>query len=240
MRRGVIRTSGQRFLDRRAAGRELAEQVRALELGDPIVFGLVRGGMPVAYEVAQALGAPLDALVVRKIGAPGNPELALGAVAEGDVRVLDRDVVQRLLISVDELEAAITRATAELDAQVKRYRRVRQRVEVRGRTAILVDDGLATGSTARAALRAVRARNPRKLVLAVPVGAPAAVESLREEADEVVCLLKPPRIWAVGMWYEHFEPTSDAEVAELLDGDPPAGTNRSSQRTRRIRSVGIR
>ena len=131
----------------------------------------------------------------------------------------------QLLVSVEELEAAVARARAEVDARVRRYRGGRPPLEVKGRTAIVVDDGLATGGTARAALRAVRARDPRRLVLAVPVGAPETVESLREEADEVICLLEPELMWAVGLWYEHFEPTSDAEIAALLAGgadDPPS------------------
>ena len=196
----------------------------SLTLEDPVVLGLARGGVPVAYEVAKRLGAPLDVLVVRKVGAPGNPEFGIGAIAEGDVRVLNRDIVRHLLLSVEELEAAVARARAEVDVRVQRYRDGRPPVDVKGRTAIVVDDGLATGGTARAALRAVRARGPRKLVLAVPVGAPESVESLREEADEVICLLQPELMWAVGLWYEHFEPTSDAEIAQLLDGhagDPP-------------------
>ena len=159
-------------------------------------------------------------LVVRKIGAPGNPEYGIGAIAEGDVRVLDQEAVRHLLVSVEELEAAVARARAEVDARVQRYRAGRPPLEVKGRTAIVVDDGLATGGTARAALRAVRAHDPRRLVLAVPVGAPETVESLREEADEVICLLEPELMWAVGLWYEHFEPTSDAEIANCWRACP--------------------
>jgi putative phosphoribosyl transferase len=220
----MLETIRRRFADRHAAGRELAERLSSLTLENPVVLGLARGGVPVAYEVAQALGAPLDVLVVRKVGSPGNPELGIGAIAEGNVRVLNQDVVRHLLVSVEELDAAIARARAEVDTRVQRYRDGRPPLEVKGRMAIVVDDGLATGGTARAALRSVRARGPRKLVLAVPVGAPESVESLREEADEVVCLLEPELMWAVGLWYEHFEPTSDAEIAQLLDGhagDPP-------------------
>ena len=219
-------TTTGRFADRRAAGRELAARLRSLAIEDPIVFGLARGGVPVAYEVAQALGAPLDVLVVRKIGAPGNPELGIGAIAEGGVRVLDEDAVRRMLVSVEELDAAIARARGEVAARVERYRGGRPPLEARGRTAIVVDDGLATGGTARAALRAVRAQGPRRLVLAVPVGAPETVHALRDEADQVVCVLEPERMWAVGLWYEHFDQTSDAEIAQLLAGDvgdpPPA------------------
>ncbi len=214
----------RRFVDRRDAGRELAGRLSEFAEKQPVVLGLARGGVPVAYEVAQALGAPLDVLVVRKIGAPGNPEYGIGAVAEGGVRVLNHEAIRQLLISAEELEAAAAHARAQVEARVARFRDGRPPLEVKGRTAIVVDDGLATGGTARAALRAVRARNPRRLVIAVPVGAPATVESLRREADEVVCLMQPEFLWAVGLWYEHFEPTQDAEIAELLAGgadDPP-------------------
>ena len=231
----MLDTITQRFADRHAAGRELAERLGSLAAGDPVVLGLARGGVPVAYEVAQALRAPLEVLVVRKIGAPGNPEYGIGAIAEGDVRVLNQEAVRHLLVSVEELEAAIAHARAEVDARVQRYRGRRPPLEVKGRTAIVVDDGLATGGTARAALRAVRAREPRRLILAVPVGAPDSVESLRAEADKVICLLEPEPMWAVGVWYEHFEPTSDAEIAELLAGgtaDPPPRALASSSEVR--------
>jgi putative phosphoribosyl transferase len=213
-----------RFADRRAAGRELGRRLGWLAGEDPVVFGLARGGVPVAYEVAETLGAPLDVLVVRKIGAPGNPELGIGAVAEGNVQVLDPDAVRRMLMSVEELDTAIARARAEVQARVDRYRDGLPLHVVRGRTAIVVDDGLATGGTARAALRAIRAQGPSRLVLAVPVGAAETVHALREEADMVVCVLQPETFWAVGLWYEHFEQIADAEVAQLLAGgvdDPP-------------------
>jgi putative phosphoribosyl transferase len=222
----------RRFADRLAAGRELAERLRPLGAENPVVLGLARGGVPVAHEVAQALEAPLDVLVVRKIGAPGNPEYGIGAIAEGGVRVLNQQALRRLLVSVEELEAAVARERAEVEARVKRYRGERPPVEVEGRTVIVVDDGLATGGTARAALRAVRARAPRKLVLAVPVGSPDTVDALRAEADEVVCLLQPEFMWAVGLWYEHFEPTSDREIIRLLageDADPPPRTAPSTR-----------
>jgi putative phosphoribosyl transferase len=237
----MLGTSTRPFTDRRAAGRELGDRLSSLALDSPVVLGLARGGVPVAYEVAQRLGAALDALVVRKIGAPGNPELGIGAIAEGGVRVLDRDAVRALLVSTEELEAAIAHATAEVEARVQRYRGGRPPLDVAGRTAIVVDDGLATGGTARAALRAVRARGPSRLVLAVPVGAPETVHMLRDEADLVVCLLQPELLLAVGLWYQHFEQTSDAEIATLLDGepaDPPATATRHG-RAVRIPSVEI-
>jgi putative phosphoribosyl transferase len=231
----MLEAATHRFVDRREAGRELAARLSSFAAQDPVVLGLARGGVPVAYEVAQALGAPLDVLVVRKIGAPGNPEYGIGAIAEGDVRVLNQEAVRSMLIGVEELETAIARARAEIDARGQRYRGGRPPIDVKGRAAIVVDDGLATGGTARAALRAVRARDPRRLILAVPVGAPDAVDSLGQEADEVVCVLEPELMWAVGLWYQHFEPTSDAEIIQLLAGkadDPPPPPIPSSREVR--------
>jgi putative phosphoribosyl transferase len=204
------------FRDRRDAGRALAEAVRALDLEDPVVVGLPRGGVPVAFEVAQALEAPLDVMVARKIGAPGNPELAIGAIAEGGIEVLDHPMLARLLVSHDELEHAIARATEELEARVARYRQAEGTVAVAGRTVVVVDDGLATGATARAAVRALRARGAERIVLAAPVGSPEAVRSLEREADQVLCVLVPEQMWAIGFWYLEFGQTSDGEVAELL------------------------
>ena len=231
----MLETITRRFADRHSAGRELAERLSSLATEEPIVLGLARGGVPVAYEVAKALRAPLDVLVVRKIGAPGNPEYGIGAIAEGDIRVLDQEAVRHLLVSVEELQAAVARARVEVDARVQRYRGGRPPLGVKGRTAIVVDDGLATGGTARAALRAVRAQDPRSLVLAVPVGAPETVKALRDEADKVICLLKPELMRAVGLWYEHFEPTSDAEIAQLLAGVPPDPPSRPPARSSEVR-----
>lgn len=196
------------------------------------MIALPRGGVPVGFEVARALGAPLDVLVVRKIGAPGNPELGMGAVAEGGVRLFNDDALRRLQVSPDELGRAVERAERELEERLERYRGVRVPLDVSGRTVILVDDGLATGGTAHAAARCLRARRPRRLVLAVPVGAAESIAALEPEFDEVVCLLVPQPMWAIGYWYEQFGPTSDAEVAALLEqaraqapvaGVPPSG-----------------
>lgn len=209
-------TFPRRFTDRRAAGRALAARLSSFAGPDTVVLGLARGGVPVAHEVARALGAPLDVFVVRKIGAPWNPEFGIGAIAEGGVRVLNPMAVYELRVGAAELDVAIERATAEIAARLQRYRRGAAPIDVRGRTVIVVDDGLATGGTARAALRAIRARHPRTLILAVPVAAAESVESLRDEADDVVCVLEPESMRAVGLWYEHFEPTADAEIAELL------------------------
>ena len=233
----MLEVKARRFVNRRDAGRGLAARLSEFADERPVVLGLARGGVPVAYEVAQSLKAPLDVLVVRKIGAPGNPEYGLGAIAEGGVHVLNHEAIRQLLISDEELEGAVTRAQVQVDARVARYRDGRPPLQVEGRTAIVVDDGLATGGTARAALRAVRARNPRRLVLAVPVGSPETVESLRREADDVICLLEPEFLWAVGVWYEHFEPTDDAEIAGLLAGgadDPPPAPVLSSSEVRVI------
>jgi putative phosphoribosyl transferase len=212
----ATRTGIEIFRDRHEAGRVLAESVRDLRLEAPVVIGLPRGGVPVAYEVALALDAPLDVLVARKIGAPGNPELAIGAVAEGGARVLDEEMIRRLMVSHEELERSIARATDELQARLGRYRLGGERIPLAGRTVVVVDDGLATGATARAALQAVRAQRPRRVVLAVPVGSPDTVASLDDETLSVVCVLQPERLWAIGYWYRDFGQTSDAEVAELL------------------------
>lgn len=204
------------FHDRRDAGRQLADRLQRFAPEHPVVIGLPRGGVPVAFEVAHALGAPLDVLVVRKIGAPGNPEFGIGAVAEGGFRVLHTSAVRSLQLSPGELERAIQLAERELEDRRQRVRGDWPPLDVAGKTVILVDDGLATGGTARAALRALRARDPARLVLAVPVGASETVDALATECDEVICLLMPELMWAVGYWYEQFDQTTDAEVTSLL------------------------
>jgi putative phosphoribosyl transferase len=208
----------ERFRDRHQAG-ELLGRVLMPYAGrdDVVVLGLPRGGIPVAYEVARQLDAPLDVLVVRKLGVPGQEELAMGAIASGGIQVLDRYILEQLGISTDAVRSAIARATAELARRERMFRGDREPVDVRGRTVILVDDGLATGSTMAAAIEALRTRDPARSVVAVPVGSPEVCEGFRARVDEVVCLMTPRWMRAVGLWYEDFEQTSDAEVRELLD-----------------------
>jgi predicted phosphoribosyltransferase len=207
-----------RFRDRVDAGRRLAERLSSYAgRPDVIVLGLPRGGIPVAYEVARALGAPLDVFVVRKLGWPIQPELAMGAIASGGVIVLNEEVIEMVGAGRELIESVADEERRELARREREYRGDRPPPSIRGRTVILVDDGLATGSTMRAAARAVREQDPARLVIAVPVGAPETCESLRAEADEVVCVLQPPFFQAVGLWYDRFEQTTDAEVRRLLE-----------------------
>ncbi len=206
-----------RFRDRADAGRRLAEALLAdRPRGDVVVLGLPRGGVPVAFEVARALVAPLDVVVVRKLGVPYQPELAFGAVAENAVRVLDDEVARAAGLRPDEVTRVESHERAELASRIARLRSVRPEVPLDGRTALVVDDGLATGSTAHAACLAARARGAERVVLAVPVGPRSAVTDLATVADEVEALVTPDPFLAVGQWYEEFGATSDDEVAELL------------------------
>jgi len=206
------------FLDRKDAGRQLARKLQAYA-SDPrvLVLGLPRGGVPVAYEVAQALHAPLDVFLVRKLGVPGQEELAMGAIASGGVRVLNAQVIHALRISSVVIDSAAAAQMRELERQQRAYRGDAAFPSLAGRTVIVVDDGLATGSTMRAAVRALRQSHPARVVVAVPVAAPDTAESLRREADEVVCVDTPHFFEAVSLWYERFSQTSDDEVRDLLE-----------------------
>ncbi|MDN8611828.1 phosphoribosyltransferase [Variovorax ginsengisoli] len=204
------------FKDRRDAGRALAKALEAWR-GRPgvLVLALPRGGVPVAWEVARALGAPLDVLVVRKLGFPGQEEYAMGAIASGGVRVMG-EADAGWPVSARELEAVVAREQAELVRREQRYRGGRPPLDLAGRVLILVDDGLATGATMSAAVQAARAGYPKQVIVAVPVASTEAVQSLSALADEVVCLFTPEHFRAVGLWYQDFTQTSDEEVDRLL------------------------
>jgi predicted phosphoribosyltransferase len=205
------------FRDRYDAGRQLATRLtRYAGRPDVLVLALPRGGLPVAYEVARALGTPLDVFLVRKLGVPGREELAMGAIASGGVRVLNDEVVRALRIPEQIIDAVAAEEQAELERRERAYRDGRPAPDARGRTVILVDDGLATGSSMRAAVEALRLRGPVRVVVAVPVGAPETCAALGEIADEVVCAHEPEHFAAVGLWYADFSQTSDDEVRELL------------------------
>lgn len=203
------------FLDRADAGRKLAGALERFRSRNPVVLALPRGGVPVGLEVARALGAPLDVIDARKLGAPGHEELAVGAIAPGAVYV-DRLLVRRLGVSAAYLEQITTAEGRELERRERLYRSGRAPLDVEGRVVILVDDGLATGATARAAVASLRQRRPAQVILAVPVGALETVARLREVADDVVCLETPPDFRAVSLAYGDFSPTSDAEVVSCL------------------------
>jgi predicted phosphoribosyltransferase len=204
------------FADRREAGRLLADRLAAIETAKPVVVALPRGGVPVGFEVARALAAPLDVLVVRKLGAPGNAELGVGAIAEGGSWVLDAAMARRVGMDQQALDATVEREMAELNRRVERYRAGRAPIDVRDATALVVDDGLATGLTALAAVRALRGREARRIVVAVPVGAPESVAMVAREADEVVCHTMPRHLLAVGYWYRDFAPVPDDAVLAML------------------------
>jgi putative phosphoribosyl transferase len=205
------------FRDRTEAGQLLAEKLTAYAgRPDVLVLALPRGGVPVAYEVARALGVPLDVFVVRKMGLPGHEELAMGAIASGGVCVLNDEVVRGLKVPGRVIEAVAARELQELERRERAYRGGRTAPLVRGRTVILVDDGLATGSTMRAAVAALRQLEPARIVVAVPTAAPSTCEEFRHEADECVCEITPDPFYAVGLWYEDFSQTTDEEVRELL------------------------
>ena len=206
-----------RFQDRREAGQYLATKLQVYaNRPDVLVLALPRGGVPVAFEVAQAFHTPLDVFIVRKLGVPGHPELAMGAIASGDIRVLNRDVVEGLGIPEYVIEAVAASELQELARRERLYRDDRPFPNVRSHTVILVDDGLATGSTMRAAAAALRQRGPARLVVAVPVASPQVCAEFQTEADQVVCAFTPEPFYAVGLWYEDFSQTTDEEVRDLL------------------------
>jgi putative phosphoribosyl transferase len=231
-----------RFKDRMHAGKLLAKQLEGYRHDpDAIVLALPRGGVPVGYAVAKELGVPLDVMLVRKLGVPGHEELAMGAVASGGQLVLAPDVVQTLGIPDQTIEAAARREMAEIERREQLFRPGLPPLQLQGRTVILVDDGLATGSTMLAAVHAARAQNPARVVVAVPVGAPDTCRKLTSEADEVICLSTPEPFYAVGLWYENFTQTTDEEVIQLLEkarqelalqSGPTAGSSNSKQQDR--------
>jgi predicted phosphoribosyltransferase len=194
----------------------LGIEVAKTTLENPVVLGLPRGGVPVADQVAEALRAPLDVIVVRKLGVPGQRELAMGAVGENGAVVLNDDVVRGAQVTEAELREVESRERLELDKRLRRVRSVRPRESLVGRTAVIVDDGVATGATMRAAIRVARANGARDVIVAAPVAPPDVAEMLRSEADVVVCLAEPEPFWAVGTWYRHFEAVGDDEVVALI------------------------
>ena len=205
------------FADRQAAGRELADMLEDRLAGeDTVVLALPRGGVPVAYEVAARIGAPLDILFVRKLGVPWQPELAFGAIATGGMVVLNDDHVQALGLGEDLIDGIIERERLELERREGLYRDGHGPVDIAGKTVVVVDDGIATGSTVRAALECLAERGPARRIVACPVAAAETISGLEDQADEVVCLRTPVQFAAVGAWYEDFTPVSDAEVKQLL------------------------
>lgn len=204
------------FEDRAEAGRELAARLVHLQDGNAIVLALPRGGVPVGAEIARALHLPLDVLNVRKLGVPWHPELAMGAIGAGGVRVLNDDVVRRTGVTRLQLDAVALHEQRELDRREQAYRRGRPAPDVEGRTVILVDDGIATGATVRAAIAVLRAQRPARIVLATPVAQVTIAAELRREVDDVVCVAEPRDLYAIGLWYERFDQLDDADVRALL------------------------
>lgn len=217
-----------RFHNRRDAGRQLAAQLLPLAVEQPVIVGLPRGGVPVAEEVAVALEAVLEVFAVRKIGAPHNPEYGIGAIAEDGTRIVDRAALAALEIEDETLREILARESAELRRRVEAYRGGRPVLPLRGRTVIVVDDGVATGVTDTAALRALRHLGPRRLVLAVPVCAPDSAALLRAEADEFVCLVEPGQLYGVGQWYADFTQVADAEVLAALGRAGPGAPGKAA------------
>jgi len=220
------------YRDRADAGRRLAEELAPYAgCADLLILALPRGGVPVAFEVARALEAPLDVFLVRKLGVPGHEELAMGAIASGGMRLLNKDVVRALRISPDVIDQVAAVERVELERREREYRDDRPPPDVRGKTVILIDDGLATGASMRAAVAALRQRHPARIVVAVPIAAPATCAEFQGEVDEVVCARTPEPFYAVGLCYEDFAQTTDEEVRELLEraGHDHITTSRAGQ-----------
>lgn len=208
----------KQFFDRTEAGQQLAAQLTAYSnRPDVLVLALPRGGVPVAFEIAHKLHAPLDVVVIRKLGVPGQEELAMGAIAPGGLRILNDDVVYMLGISNEIVNEVAAREQHELERRERLYRGNRPACDVHGRTVVLVDDGIATGATMRAAIAAVKQQQPAHLVVAVPVAAAATCDELAAQGNEVICTRKLEMLYAIGIWYEHFSQTGDEEVCDLLE-----------------------
>jgi putative phosphoribosyl transferase len=219
-----------RFKDRVQAGQHLATKLgQYANDPDVIVLGLPRGGVVVAYEVAQKLGLPLDIFLVRKLGVPGYEELAMGAIASGGIRVMNDDVLRMVNISQSAIEAAVKKEGQELERREKAYRGNRPRLDVRDKKLILVDDGLATGATMRAAVAALRKQRPRQIIIAVPTASPDTCEDFRAEVDDIICAMTPMPFHAVGEWYEDFPQNTDEEVQHLLRASSNTATNRGDR-----------
>lgn len=218
------------FRDRTDAGRSLAARLQAYkDRPDVVVLALPRGGVPVGFEIARELHIPLDIFLVRKLGVPGQEELAFGAIASGGTQVLDHELIAAIGLRAQEMEQIVAREQRELNRREQAYREGRSRVDVQGRTVILVDDGLATGASMLAAIRALRAAHPAQIVVAVPVAAAATCERIRREANEIVCAETPEPFWSVGTWYADFNQTSDDEVRRLLAHAQPASAEAKSR-----------
>lgn len=205
------------FKDRTEAGKILAEALSEYKDKNTIVLAIPRGGVVVAYEVAKALNAPLDLIIPRKIGAPSQPELAIGAVTEDGTTILNQDIIQYLRVPDDYIKTEVKRQIEEIKRRIQRYLGDKPRLSIEGKVVILIDDGVATGATTRAAIASIRKRKPALIVLAIPVGPPDTVKELREDADKVICLTTPKPFFAIGQFYENFEQTSDEEVIQILN-----------------------
>jgi putative phosphoribosyl transferase len=225
----------RRFRDRTEAGQHLAQLLtRYAGRADVLVLALPRGGVPVAFAVAQALQAPLDVLVVRKLGLPGQEELAMGAIASGGVRVLNDEVVNSLQVPKTVIDRVAAMEQAELERRERVYRGGRPAPVLRDQTVVLVDDGLATGTTMRAAIAAIRAQQPAQLIVAIPVAAADSLAALPPLVDELICVIAPETFYAIGLWYEDFSPTTDAEVCALLARDTRAPGSTSDRQQMRL------